>query len=683
MTLHACPKCDTTIEDEARFCPNCGENLLEASSGSDDPHVGQQFSGFLVQELIGMGAMGRVYKGEQLSLGKTVAIKILHQHLLGDPSLEKRFQREARAAAKLQHPNCISVIDFGKSDDGALYIAMEYLEGANLGQILQEGPMPWPRAVHILDQVASALDEAHSAGIIHRDLKPENIVLEQRRNEADFVKVLDFGIAKVQESDNREGVLTMVGAVCGTPEYMAPEQARGETDLDVRADIYAMGCILYHMLTGELPFSGDSVMAVITKQLSEAPTPPRELKPDLDIPPSIERLCMKALSKDREDRPASAMIFGQDLSALAAAIHSGPFEARTSSQTDSAGETETTLPPQVTRGKVMPNNALATGESVMASMPAPSGLAEADAIARAVTPTDHLAGLRSTLAMEDGEDPPTDQAHIDTTEADMPPDDAGPPPRAPEASNHGAKTSPATPLHPTPVLAGEVIDTGQTAVYEPGAATRKLAIAAGLAVCVAVGAIWALTGGPPEGAKEAAVVATGAVPAPVDDAADIPVIPEADPAAVPPVEPPPPEVEPDPVEASVAAPKAKRKSRKKKQRRSKPKAAASPPPSTPAPPKPAPAPPAPRAQPKVSKAKGLYAQAGTAFNKGKHDEAVSLYREAMVAGYRKPEIHYQLGRAYMRMSRAEDARRQFETYLKKYPKSPKRKMVEAILKQGR
>ncbi len=349
MSLSHCPKCDAEVEGGARFCPNCGENLLEASSASEDQYIGQTISGFLIQELIGLGAMGRVYKGEQLSLGKTVAIKILHRHLLGDPSLEKRFQREARAAAKLQHPNSISIIDFGKGGDGALYIAMEYLDGPNLGQILQDGPMPWPRAVHILDQVASALDEAHSEGIIHRDLKPENIVLENRRNEDDFVKVLDFGIAKVQESDNREGVLTMVGAVCGTPEYMAPEQARGDRDLDVRADVYAMGCILYQMLTGELPFSGDSVLAVVTKQLSEIPTSPRELKPDLDIPASLGRLCMKALSKDREDRPASALVFGQDLTALGAALREGPFEARTSSEVPDAPESpdqEVTLLPR-------------------------------------------------------------------------------------------------------------------------------------------------------------------------------------------------------------------------------------------------------------------------------------------------------------------------------------------------
>ncbi|HEY0711400.1 MAG TPA: serine/threonine-protein kinase, partial [Polyangia bacterium] len=190
--------------------------------------IGRVIGGnFRVLKLIGVGAMGHVFQAEQLSLGKMVALKLLRHELQGDEKLIKRFHLEAKNASSLNHQNSIQIIDFGR-DGELLYIAMELLPGVDLGQlILREGPLPLQRLGHIMDQVLAALDEAHAQGIVHRDLKPGNIMLVSRRDEPDFVKVCDFGIAKAQTSNEGAG-LTIKGLVCGTPEYMSPEQARGE-----------------------------------------------------------------------------------------------------------------------------------------------------------------------------------------------------------------------------------------------------------------------------------------------------------------------------------------------------------------------------------------------------------------------------------------------------------------------
>jgi serine/threonine-protein kinase len=259
-------------------------------------------------EVIGSGAMGTIYRATQVSLGKTVVIKLLHKHLSGDPTLKKRFHREAKAASLLNHPNCIQVIDFGQQDDGAFYIAMEHVDGVDLAELIYEQfPLDPVRTIRILKQVCAALDEAHANGVLHRDLKPENVMVSERRNQPDFVKVLDFGIAKLQEGSGEGGASTfqtVAGVVCGTPEYMSPEQARGEK-LDGRTDLYALGIVLYQMLTNELPFEADSALGVVTKHLSEKPKPPRQHHPA--VPPSLEALCLQLLEKDRNRRPQTAL----------------------------------------------------------------------------------------------------------------------------------------------------------------------------------------------------------------------------------------------------------------------------------------------------------------------------------------------------------------------------------------
>ena len=291
-----------------------------------DPLPGRVIAGnFRIDGLIGSGAMGNVYKAEQLSLGKQVAIKVLHPHLMGDEKLVGRFKREAKSASLLNHPNSIQIIDSGQDRDGTLYIAMELLTGRDLAQVIRDDfPLPLPRVVRILSQVLSALEEAHAQRVIHRDLKPSNIMLIQRRDEKDFVKVCDFGIAKatLSEGDDRAAMLTIQGLVCGTPEYMAPEQARAEP-LDGRADLYAAAVILYQMVTGDIPFRADSPMAIVSRHLVEAPVPPSKRRPDLRLPKIIDDVVLRGLEKEREMRYPTAVAFREVLEGVLGAT-SGP-----------------------------------------------------------------------------------------------------------------------------------------------------------------------------------------------------------------------------------------------------------------------------------------------------------------------------------------------------------------------
>ncbi len=285
---------------------------------AQDDYIGKTVaSKYRVEQMIGEGGMGKVYKAIQLALDKPVVLKVLRQALLGDERTVARFQREAKAASRLNHPNSISVLDFGQADDGALYIAMEYVQGRDLHQILsREWPLPEARVMRLMGQVLSALADAHSVGVIHRDLKPENIMVSQGRSEPDFVKVLDFGIAKIVDGSDEEGpALTRAGFVCGTPEYMSPEQARG-AKLDHRSDLYAVGVILYQLTSGMLPFDSDSAVGFATKHLTEIPPPPTRRRPDARVSPAMERLIMKALSKNPDERPQTAEQFRAELLAI-------------------------------------------------------------------------------------------------------------------------------------------------------------------------------------------------------------------------------------------------------------------------------------------------------------------------------------------------------------------------------
>jgi serine/threonine protein kinase len=283
-----------------------------------DDYIGKTVAGrYKVEVMLGEGGMGKVYKANQVALDKPIVLKVLRQALLSDERTVARFQREAKAASRLNHPNSIGVIDFGQAEDGALYMAMEFVNGKDLHHILsREWPIPEARIIRIVSQVLSALSDAHKAGVIHRDLKPENIMVEQRRGDPDFVKVLDFGIAKIMDGSGDEGpALTRAGFVCGTPEYMSPEQARG-AQLDPRSDLYAVGVILYQLTSGMLPFDSDSAVGFATKHLTEIPVTPSKRRPDARISPPMERLIMKAMAKDPNERPQTAEAFRAELIAI-------------------------------------------------------------------------------------------------------------------------------------------------------------------------------------------------------------------------------------------------------------------------------------------------------------------------------------------------------------------------------
>ena len=265
--------------------------------------IGSEVDGrYRVIELIGEGGMGKVYLAEHVEIGKRVALKVLHPSYSRMPDLVERFRREARAASKIGHPNIVDVTDSGTTADGSVYFVMEYLEGVELGSVIErEGALDVARALKITGQICRALSAAHREGIIHRDLKPENIFLITRDGTADVVKVLDFGIAKTTEAEAaRERRLTSPGMAMGTPEYMSPEQAAGRT-ADARCDVYALGAIMYEMVTGVPPYSGDNFMEILTKKATQDPPPPLSVRGDL--PPQVSELAMAAMARSPNDRP--------------------------------------------------------------------------------------------------------------------------------------------------------------------------------------------------------------------------------------------------------------------------------------------------------------------------------------------------------------------------------------------
>jgi serine/threonine protein kinase len=303
---------------------------IDAPTARANSLIGRLIGGkFRIESLLGAGGMGNVYRAEQLSLAKPVAVKILHHDLMADETVVKRFEREARSASRLDHPNLVRIIDFGRdTDTGVLFIAMELLSGRDLGQVIaQDGPMPLHRIVRIMSQVLAALEEAHAQGVVHRDLKPANIMLVDRRGELDLVKVCDFGIAKSNSLQTQSNsMLTVRGFVCGTPEYMAPEQARGET-VDGRTDLYAAAVILYQLITGQVPFTASSPVGVLSQHLDRPAPTPRSKRPD--IPRALDLLILRGLEKEPINRPQTAAAFRQELEAVCSISAHGRTEATT------------------------------------------------------------------------------------------------------------------------------------------------------------------------------------------------------------------------------------------------------------------------------------------------------------------------------------------------------------------
>jgi serine/threonine protein kinase len=299
-----CPSCHKDVEGNPPFCALCGAPMPHQPG--PDPLLGRTLGGkFKIVKLIGEGGMGAVYVGEQ-ALGqhtRKVAIKTLHAHLSRDEKIRVRFQREVGTLATLEHPNTVQVFDFGTTEDGVLYIIMEFVLGRSIADVLEkEGPMPSARVEKILEQIVGSLSEAHGKGIIHRDLKPDNIILTDRAGQKDFVKVLDFGIAKRSgEEDRNEAKLTQQGMVLGTPPYMSPEQFTGQP-LDGRSDIYSLAVMAYEMLTGVLPFDASTAFEWATLHMTAAPKAIEATPNGGALPESMRSAIMRALSKNKEQR---------------------------------------------------------------------------------------------------------------------------------------------------------------------------------------------------------------------------------------------------------------------------------------------------------------------------------------------------------------------------------------------
>jgi serine/threonine-protein kinase len=287
--------------------------------------VGQTLDGrYLVTGELGRGATGVVWEGRDLTNDQPVAIKVLHDALLPSLAARKRFHRELVTAASLDHPHTIRVIGDGSAPDGADYLVMERVTGRTLAAVLREcGSLPQLRAIRIIAQVLDATAAAHRLGVVHRDLKPANVMLVAAFDQGDFAKVCDYGLAKIVEmhemapdDDDRSpqaaSFSTIQGMMCGTPSYMSPEQARGEP-LDGRTDLYAIGVMLFHMVVGRLPFEARTPVDIVSAHLSAPPPRPRALRPDLDIAPALEGLILRAMSKDRRERPSSAEVMRADL----------------------------------------------------------------------------------------------------------------------------------------------------------------------------------------------------------------------------------------------------------------------------------------------------------------------------------------------------------------------------------
>src|SRR5688572_1286159 len=312
--MKECPKCETCYPDDVAACPNEG-TATRLSLPGEQLLAGRYF----LTRRLGRGAMGQVYLAKDTKFAsRNVAVKTVRQDILSSDDLQEgeaiaRFEREAQAAASIQHPNTVSVTDFGESEDGVFYLVMEYVEGETLHRLLRrEGTLPVKRAVRLLRQIADGVEAAHEIGILHRDLKPANIFLMKGKGDG-FIKVGDFGLAKIVRqtvTDYNSNATPSSRGIIGTPEFMSPEQMQPEIGVDSRADIYALGTIAYLMLGGRTPFVGDMMQLVMQKIMHKAPAL-SSLRSD--IPSDVERVIMKSLEIDPKERPGSVADWIADL----------------------------------------------------------------------------------------------------------------------------------------------------------------------------------------------------------------------------------------------------------------------------------------------------------------------------------------------------------------------------------
>jgi serine/threonine protein kinase len=343
--MKVCPVCRSQYEDSFARCPRDGAILTVAPESTvsiglnaatnpvGDPMIGRTVAGrYRILTKLGEGGMGAVYKAEQTKMNRLCALKIMSASFASDKDALARFNREAQMSSRLDHPNAITIYDFGEAEDGLVYLAMEFVEGEMLSTLLRrETVLGVDRALGIAQQMAAALDAAHKMNVIHRDLKPDNIMIA-RRDAGERVKILDFGIAKSALEDQRHD-LTQTGMVIGTPLYMSPEQLSGEK-VDARSDIYSFALIVYQTLTGALPFQGDNTQAIMIRRLTEAPLSTRMVNPNVHIPPEMERALLCGLARNREERFRTA---GEFVAALiAGACGTGPVLQAASTGTHGA-----------------------------------------------------------------------------------------------------------------------------------------------------------------------------------------------------------------------------------------------------------------------------------------------------------------------------------------------------------
>ena len=330
-----CPSCGVSFASDGLFCPNDGTPLTNAASAqkaqqAPDGYVGRTILDHIeLRQLAGVGAMGRVYRAFQKGVDRDVAVKILHRELSANEQLVSRFHREAKVASRLQHPNVVHVHLAGQLPDGSLYIAMEYLDGMSLQSALAaaDGAMDLPRTLHIALQICDAAGEAHAQGIVHRDLKPENVMLVRRGADPDFVKVLDFGIARLNWGE--QSMATAAGLIFGTARYISPEGAQGE-QVGPAGDVYGIATLLFQMLSGRTPFEGDQAVALLVQQIHDAPPQLRSIARASYVPEPIANVIMRNLAKDPMARESDARALGRALldAAKAAGLSGDELVAR-------------------------------------------------------------------------------------------------------------------------------------------------------------------------------------------------------------------------------------------------------------------------------------------------------------------------------------------------------------------
>ena len=519
---YVCPECDREYPEKLPTCPADGALLLGVHDAAPDPLLGTTLDGrFRIDRVLGQGGMGSVYAGEQVSVGRSVAIKVIRRDSGGDAEVVKRFHREARVISQLAHGNVVQLIDFGQTDAGLLYLVMELVNPRSLSDEIAKGPMPLPRAVAIVRQVCDALAAAHAMGVVHRDLKPDNILLASQPGADDVVKILDFGIAKVAGHNEERTALTQIGAIMGTPQYMSPEQIDATGQVGPATDLYALAVITFELIAGRPPFEDKESIALLIKHLRDRPPRLREVAPTLQVPEAVEQFLQRNLAKDPVQRSASALAFKDEL-ANAVTLTRTPAEAA----------------PDLPEGAhPYANRDTMHGSAVPA---ASVGAPVARQTALGLQCAARISGLAESESVSD---PDATRQVQKPTAADLAPAPTVATPAAPQPTV-------ATAAAPQPTVATAVAQ----ATAAPAAGMPKWALGLAFVVLAAAAAVLATWAVRPKPTTEGPAAAAQVAPAPASAAAPALAAPAALPAPVPPQAPPQPAAPAAKAEPAAAAP---------------------------------------------------------------------------------------------------------------------------------